>query len=161
MSNYVIVEFDNTPPVIKIHAPRFTTRSANNIIIIESNENLSEYQDIYAIDKNGSRHDFTFARESEKKYLGNLKFENFPIGITNIHARMKDDVDNYSNLVIHSINILESIRIVHAKTKDVEKSKVSADDRLFVDARVKQHQRWVHIESVVRNQVDIEEMQSR
>lgn len=118
MSSYVIVELDTTAPHIDIYAPRYTTRESLNIITIESDEALAEYQDVYVLDKNGDRHNFTFNRDTDNQYIGIIKFNTMPLGIVQIFARMKDEVDNFSNVASATIEIKNTLQSAVAKVND-------------------------------------------
>ncbi len=46
MPSYIEIEIDRKPPIVNIHAPKYTTSKTVNKIIIECNEPLSSFQDI-------------------------------------------------------------------------------------------------------------------
>ena len=99
---------DTTSPNIRINAPQKTTYNIHTYIVIESNELLMEYQDIYIIDGNGTRHDVTFLYQDDK-YFGDIVFnETYSIGIATIYARLKDSVGNLSELASATFNIVET-----------------------------------------------------
>jgi hypothetical protein len=137
MSSYVILELDTTPPIIEMYAPRYTTSDTVNVITIESNESLAEYQDIYVIDANGDRHDFTFYRESNTEYVGAVRFNNIPTGIVEIFARMKDDVDNFSNVVSATIEVKNTLQSAVGKASDSESFSIDLkeSDSHFINIR--------------------------
>lgn len=118
MANYVIIEFDTSPPLIEIFAPRYTTRESLNTITIVSNEPLADYQDIYTIDNAGNRRNFTLQKVSDTEFTGEIQFSDFSIGIIQLYARMKDDVDNFSNVVSAPIEIKLSLELVRVKVSD-------------------------------------------
>lgn len=107
-SSWILLELDTTPPEIEIYSPRYTTREIENEIRIVSNEKLSTYQDIYVIDSQGNRHDYTF-QYNEDEFIGHIRFNELPYGICTIYAQLKDEVDNFSPLVSKSIEIKESL----------------------------------------------------
>lgn len=135
MSSYVFINYDTTSPHIEIHAPNYTTREMLNTITIESNEDLSDYQEVYLIDSSGDRHDLTFNKDSEKIFIGNVKFTNISLGIANLYARMKDDVDNLSNLANVSIEIKESLDTVYAKVRHYNSIVKTSDRSMKVVAK--------------------------
>lgn len=98
---------DTTPPQLEIYAPSYTTKNARTPIIIKANETLSSYQEIYIIDSYNNRHDLTFAHDGDS-FVGELYFKSYPIGISTLYVRVKDEVDNLSKLYSHSISIMES-----------------------------------------------------
>lgn len=112
MSSFVIIEFDRTPPTIEIYTPSYTTKDIVNEIVIKSNEDISTYQEIYIIDSNDNRVDYTFKKESNNTLVGFVKLSQQNLGIATIYARVKDDVGNYSNLAQKSINIRESLTYI-------------------------------------------------
>jgi hypothetical protein len=118
MPSYVTLELDTTSPTIEIFAPKYTTETITNVITIESNEKLAKYQDIYVIDSKGVRHDYTFEKDSDNTYVGIIRFNNYPIGIATIYARMKDEVDNFSNVATSSIEIKEGLTLLSLEIKD-------------------------------------------
>lgn len=105
--NYIILNLDTTPPNLEIHAPNYTTRTSNTIISIESNEELSTYQEIYILDSEGVNHELTFSMV-DNELLGNVYLHGFPTGIATLYVRLKDRVDNVSQLYSHSFYIMES-----------------------------------------------------
>jgi hypothetical protein len=118
MPNYVLIELDTTSPQIEVFAPRYTTDDIINKITIESNEKLANYQEVYVIDSKGLRHDYTFSRDSENTFTGIIRFINYPLGIATIYARMKDEVDNFSNIASTSIEIKEGLTLLSLDIKD-------------------------------------------
>lgn len=118
MSSYVILKLDTEPPKIKIHAPRYTTNDVTNIITIEADEELSEYQDIYAIDSDGKRHEYIFRKEAYNKLVGEIQFSDYPVGMVGLYARLKDDVGNLSDLASANFEIKTSLNTVVAKAGD-------------------------------------------
>lgn len=118
MRNYVLIELDRTPPQINIYAPRYTTKEIVNTIIIESNEPLSNYQEIYVIDYDGVRHDYTFSKDGENRYIGNIRFANFNYGIVTLYARLQDNVGNISSVTSFPIEIKDSISSLKLDIRD-------------------------------------------
>jgi len=118
MSSYLVIDFDTTSPQIEIFSPRYTTKDVVNEIAIQSDETLSNFQEVYALDSNGVRHDYTFLQVQGNQYIGQIRFNDFPYGIATIYARMKDEVDNYSDLIYKSIEIKESYTSLNLKIND-------------------------------------------
>lgn len=117
MASFIEVHLDTTAPTIQIYAPSYTTKEAINRIIIESNEKLDNYQEIYVIDSRGERYNYNFFHESDNIFIGQIQFMNL-IGIVTIYARMKDEVGNLSNLVSKSIEVKEYISLLNVKISD-------------------------------------------
>lgn len=107
MGNYFYLELDTTSPFIEIMAPSYTTPQTYVEITIQANETLSTYQEIYAIDSKGVRHDITL-NYRYTKFTGTVLFTNMPFGFVTIYARVKDEVGNLSNIAIKSVNLIQS-----------------------------------------------------
>jgi len=108
VSNYFTLELDTTGPQIEIVTPTYTTPQTSTEIIVEGNEQLMLYQDeIYLVDSSGVKYNLTFDHQGDRFY-GVVDFTSIAIGIAEIHARVKDDVGNYSNIAKHYINVLTS-----------------------------------------------------
>lgn len=119
MSSFVYIEFDRTPPTVEIYAPSYTTVDLVNEITIEANENItSDHQEIYVIDSNGIRHDYTFEKGLDNQLVGLIKFAEYPLGIVTIYAKIKDEVDNFSNLVSKSITLKENLTLLKLDIRD-------------------------------------------
>lgn len=126
--SYVVLEIDTTNPTVSIYAPNYTTQDVVNTITIEANEPVSDYQDIYLIDSLDNRHDYTFSKESDNQYVGRVRFNNLPLGVHTLYARLKDEVDNYSNVAIKSIEIKESLNKGEISISDREFKKIGISD---------------------------------
>lgn len=122
MSSYLVIELDTTSPKIDVYAPRFTTREMVTTIIIESNENLGDYQDIYIVDNIGERVNLTFKREDSHTFIGNVRLNNVSVGIVNLYVRLKDEVDNLSDLVSVPIEIKPSLELATVEVSDINKN---------------------------------------
>lgn len=121
MSSIVYIELDTKSPNLEIYAPSYTTTDLDNTIILESDESLSDFQEIYLIDSEGARYDYTFNKEKDNMLVGKINFTTFPIGVATLYARVKDDVENVSELISKSIDIKEflSLLILEIKHKSM------------------------------------------
>lgn len=128
MTSYVLIEFDRKAPTIQIYAPQYTTTEIVNLIIIEADETLSTYQEFYAIDSLGNRHNYTFFRDSRTTYIGRVRFNNLPHGIITFYARVKDQVDNVSRLESVTIEVKEELQLLTMATRMVVQE-VKADTK--------------------------------
>jgi hypothetical protein len=138
MASYVLIQLDITKPTIEISIPRYTTRDIVNEITISSNENLSNYQDIYIIDSVGNKHQLSFQKsEDGKEFVGMIKFEGYPYGMSTIYARLKDEVDNISDVKSVSFEIKESLNRIFVTSNDQlnTKVRVSAKDENATKAK--------------------------
>lgn len=107
MSSFFYLELDTSSPNIEIYAPSYTTQDSKTMITIESNEPLSDFQEIYIIDSLGDRHDLTFLHDGNK-FTGDMYLTNYPLGISTIYARLQDDVGNMSDVVSKPINVIKT-----------------------------------------------------
>ena len=116
--NSFTLELDTTPPTLEIISPQYTLRNTETEIIIQANEELALYQDIYIIDPDGVRHDFTFSHQGDSFY-GLVTLSELPLGISTIYAQVKDEVHNLSPLTSRPILIvLASDLLVAIETKE-------------------------------------------
>lgn len=118
MTSFVYIELDTKPPEIQIFAPSYTTTKIANTIRIEANEPLSDYQEIYAIDSNGIRHDYNFNKAEANLLIGEVSFFDFPLGVATIYAKLQDEVDNISDLVSTTIMIRENLTLLNLTIND-------------------------------------------
>jgi hypothetical protein len=108
MSSYFTLTLDTTGPIIQINAPSYTSRESNNTITIVGNEKLSNVQDIYIVDSQGTRHDVIFSFDGDMTYTGNIVFTGYPVGVSTIFAQLQDEVGNLSNQATAHISIITS-----------------------------------------------------
>lgn len=118
MTSFVYIELDTKPPEIQIFSPSYTTTKITNTIRIEANEPLSDYQEIYAIDSNGVRHEYTFNKEEANLLIGEVGFFNFPLGVATIYVRLKDEVENISDSASATIMIRENLTLLNLNIHD-------------------------------------------
>lgn len=112
MASFVVIEFDRTKPTIEIYAPNYTTSEILNVITVEANEPLSTFQEFYAVDHQGNRYDYTFYQETPNTFIGRVRFNALPSGILRLYARVKDEVDNISDLAMVSIDVKEDFQLL-------------------------------------------------
>ncbi|UGO50787.1 hypothetical protein PQE68_gp196 [Bacillus phage vB_BanS_Sophrita] len=125
--NYIIVEFDTTAPVVEIYAPAYTTREATVEVTIEADEDIGTLNEIYVIDENGVRRDYTFSKYGNQ-FIGHLDFNGFPLGLARLYVRVSDTVDNVSELYEKAITIRESLTILNPVISDSKKSNIQSKD---------------------------------
>lgn len=125
--DYIIVELDTTAPIVEIYAPAYTTREATVEVTIEADEELGTSNEIYIIDESGTRHNYTFSRYGNQ-LVGTLDFNGFPLGLARLFVRVKDTVDNVSELYEKSITIRESLTILNPVISDSKKSNIQNQD---------------------------------
>ena len=110
MASYFNLILDTTPPAIEIIAPSYTIPNRITEITVLTNEELSNYQEIYIIDSHNVRHDVIFDFQGNK-FIGLVDFCDYSFGIATIFARVKDSVFNLSGLVSKTINILQVMQV--------------------------------------------------
>lgn len=137
MGAFFTLELDTTAPIAEIHAPEYTSRADATVITVTANELLCTYQEVYLIDSEGTKHDVTFLYNDES-FHGELYLNDYPFGLTTVYARVKDEVDNVSNLVSKTFRIF-SDSVVHMKL-DVKTRINHLDIRNFArNVEVKSH----------------------
>lgn len=117
MASYVVIEFDRTAPAIEIQAPNYTTNEITTVIRIEASESVSSYQEFYVIDNQGTRHDYTFLQEDSNTFIGRIRFNTMPLGLVSLYARVKDEVDNISDVAMATIEVKEHNRLLKMDTR--------------------------------------------
>lgn len=105
MSDFFTIELDTTAPDIEISMPAYTGRENWNEIVIQSDERLEEKQEFYFIDSLGKTRETTFSYE-ENRFLGEIRFNDFPNGIALLKAIVWDEVGNPSAFVEKAINVI-------------------------------------------------------
>ncbi|MBU8908490.1 hypothetical protein [Desertibacillus haloalkaliphilus] len=146
MPSSFVLELDTTPPTLEITAPSYTVPSQETEIIIEANEPLDEFQDIYIIDGKGTRHDVIF-QFGKDHFYGKLSFSQMSIGIATIYVRLKDEVHNLSAVYEKTIDIKYAAHIFLNVFDSNRLMDVSASDRKI---RYKEWNRKVESREVVR-----------
>lgn len=112
MANYFSLTLDTTSPTLSIAVPQYTSPNIYTDISIVANENLMDYQDIYIIDSDSVRHDLILGFSDTNELTGRFIFNEFPLGIATIYARLKDDVGNLSSLYSKTINIVQNQSLI-------------------------------------------------
>jgi len=92
MPSFFLLELDTTAPTISIALPTWTTRTTVPVIIT-SNEELDNFQDIYMVDSEGNRFDSTFLYLDDS-FEGIVDFSSAASGRATIYARLRDTVRN-------------------------------------------------------------------
>ncbi|MGD6876747.1 hypothetical protein [Bacillus infantis] len=106
--SFITLELDTTPPEIEIYSPTYVTRETDNLITIIGSEELSTYQEIYIVDSQGNRFDYTFTHDNNS-FVGKVKLNELSLGTATLYVRVKDTVDNISELKSHMFEIKENI----------------------------------------------------
>jgi hypothetical protein len=140
--SYVVLTIDTTKPELEIFAPRYTTHDVTNTITIEANEPIADYQDIYVVDSQNVRHDYTFFKESDNQYVGKVRFNDFPLGVATIYARLKDEVNNFSDTVVKNLEIKESLNKGNISISDKEFMKVETTDREMINVEALDYKKY-------------------
>jgi len=145
MSSFVLIELDTRAPEVEIYAPSYSATNITNNIIVKSDENLSDFQEIYLIDSEGLRYDYTFKKDKNDTLIGSVNFPND--GIVTIYARVEDEVGNISELYSKSINIKESLSLLRLEIKD-KGMNINTDNKV-ANTYIKEHVRDIKIKEVL------------
>lgn len=122
MSSYFDLILDTTNPVLTIFAIPYTTIGVDYEIIIESNEPLGTYQDVYFMDSKGvkSKIDVAFS-EDKLSARGTTQFLDCTPGSGIIYATLCDEVGNNST-VTFSLEIYARFFCCHVGHKITKQS---------------------------------------
>lgn len=105
MPSYFTLTLDTTPPIVTIYSPQYTVQDIATEIVVQANEPLANWQDIYIVDSLGVRHDETFLYQGDK-FVGQVSLNGYPQGISILHVRVMDEVYNKSALYTQAIHIM-------------------------------------------------------
>ena len=108
--NYFILELDTTSPVIEIECPDYTTKREPLPIIIQANEALDSWHDIFIIDSQGTRHNVILTLNGDR-FEGFISFNDVHHGVATIFARTRDEVFNVSNIAQKSILVMADAEV--------------------------------------------------
>lgn len=138
---------DTTGPHIEVTGPAYSTSQSMVEILITSNEELGVYQDFYLLDSKGNRHDVIFNHQGDH-FIGQLSFNDYPLGMATLFATVEDTVLNRSNQATHTIKITEQANV---------KVSVSSQSRPVIvkdsvgKVKVSTNKNYVAAGSIVRN----------
>jgi hypothetical protein len=139
MASYMVLTIDTKNPTVEIYAPSYTTKDVMNTITIEADEPIANYQDIYVIDSSNQRHDYTFEKVSDNQYVGRVRFNTMPLGVATIYARVKDEVENYSNIAMKTFEIKDSIHKGNISISDKPLVLAKVSDKEMINAKVRDY----------------------
>jgi len=108
--NYFILELDTTSPVIEIECPDYTTKREPLPIIIQANEALDSWHDVFIIDSQGTRHNVILTLNGDR-FEGFISFNDAHYGVATIFARTRDEVFNVSNIAQKSIVVMADAEV--------------------------------------------------
>lgn len=124
--SYVILEIDTIAPTVEIYAPSYTTREVIDEITIQCSEVIDMTYEVYTIDINGDRRDYTFNHLGDK-LEGLIMFNPYPIGTLTLYVRVRDEVHNLSNIYSKPITVKESLSLLQLDIRDIERKLVTSD----------------------------------
>lgn len=108
--SHFYLNLDTTAPTVDIDAPKYAFQGGIDGISIKSDERLSSFQDIYAIDSEGQKHEFVFKlSEDKQKYIGTISFNEFPFGEATVYIRISDEVGNTTDVHKINLNVISSL----------------------------------------------------
>lgn len=110
MSAYFYLELDTTPPEAEIIAPYYTIPTSKLPVEIIANEELDLWHEVYLIDAQRERHNFTFQYLGDRFY-GLLDITAASLGIATIYAKVQDKVHNVSSLMTATVDVKTGAKI--------------------------------------------------
>lgn len=108
--NYFVLELDTTSPVIEIQCPDYTTQREPLPIVIQADEALDSWHDVFIIDSQGTRHDVIITLNGDR-FEGSISFNGVHHGMATIFARSRDEVFNVSNIAQKAILVLADAEV--------------------------------------------------
>lgn len=104
--SHIKLTLDTTPPQVEIVAPTFVPQSAIAPIpiYVHANEELDPWHEVYFVDADGVRHDYTLLHQGDM-LSGAIPVHQMPTGIGTLYARVRDTVHNVSDIATHSIYV--------------------------------------------------------
>jgi hypothetical protein len=108
--NYFILELDTTSPVIEIECPEYTTKREPLPIIIQADEALDSWHDVFIIDSQGTRHNVILTLSGDK-FEGFISFNEVYHGMATIFARTRDEVFNVSNIAQKAVLVMADAEV--------------------------------------------------
>lgn len=133
MSSFIFIELDTRPPDIKIYSPSYTTSNVLNKVTVKSDENLSDFQDIFIRDSENNVFNYTFKKIDDKTLVGEFVLDKSHIGTAFINVMLEDEVGNKSKLVNKSIDIIDSENLVKINTSENSMRLNSIDSNQSID----------------------------
>jgi hypothetical protein len=124
--NYVVLEIDTKKPELEIYAPSYTTREVIDEVTIVADETLDAQYEIYTIDINGDRRDYTFDHQGNQ-LVGLMAFNDYPLGTLTLYVQVRDEVHNLSNIYSKPIVVKESLSLLQLDIKDTERILKTSD----------------------------------
>ncbi len=109
-NNWFTLTLDTTPPQVEIIAPYYSILTSKLPVEVVANEELDHWQEVYLIDANGDRYDFTFQHRGNKFY-GLVDLSSVTLGIATLYVRVRDVVHNVSDLNSATIDIKAGAKI--------------------------------------------------
>lgn len=96
MTSFFTVTLDTMAPGLIMTVPLWTLKTCIPVIV-QSDEPLDKWQEVYVLDSKGKRHDFTLAWE-EYSLAGTIAFQEIASGIALLHVGVRDRVFNSTYL---------------------------------------------------------------
>jgi len=148
MGSCFALELDTTGPQISIISPSYTVPNIITEIIIDADEPLADWQDVYVVDSKGKRHNLIFARHGNS-LIGLVDFNICTIGIATLYATVRDEVFNLSAQISKAINIRQGAKlkaVINDRQRQV--SNVEAIRGINQYIRIRQLDNGVNIRNV-------------
>lgn len=106
MAGSFVLELDTTGPAVDIYMPSYSTPESLDEIVVQATEPIAEWQEFYFVDAEGHRQDVIFSHDGDR-YVGNVRFNQFPLGIATFYAQVRDEVLNPSPVRTKAINVIQ------------------------------------------------------
>lgn len=128
MASYVLLTLDTTAPIFQIILPAYTTPTGITHITVQSNEQLSSYQNFYIIDILGNKTNLILGLSPDgTEYSTSIVLSNVAIGMATFYAQVQDTVWNMGNLQSQQFSMFKS-EILMVSVSDEEFAKVDLFD---------------------------------
>lgn len=115
--SYITIQLDTTEPTLNIYAPSYVTIDMQVDILIESDERLDDWQEIYVIDQDGKRHDYTF-KITNNRITGVINTNTYPVGLATLYVTVRDEVHNVSRQHEKVITVRETFQSLELEIND-------------------------------------------
>ena len=139
MSSFFDLTLDTTSPSLSLYVPTAINSGETFLVTVDSDEDLSTYQDCYFEDSASVQHPFTLLQTETDQYQGLVQLFGLAAGVGTIHIELKDEVYNAS--------IVESGVVVLAATIGIR----VCIDRYLRDVEMKPSIRTITIDSKQRD----------
>lgn len=104
MSSFLTVTLDTTSPTVSIIAPEYVAKNETFDIIIQADEMLDQWSDIYVVDSKNRQYPLSFLNDGDR-FVGEFEVKGMS-DYLRIVASVRDEVFNESLNNMKTINIM-------------------------------------------------------